>query len=215
MRVGVSASLALERAARGRRSFLVLRFGERSYAAHCCLGKGFCGALSSYVSVLLSRRVLAPLVPDAAAMWQPPAAKEGQGDCEFPLLPPWILFSPLCTAAAPLRGWRRRSSAFLRGALPCCKGFVCRFAFFRRAAATFCWTHAKSPRRLCRLGDLQWRGASAPPPSDHLSQPSRRCTASVTLSRSPKAVSLNQPSPCVPKPAPGVPTIWHSFSSSS
>ena len=117
MRVGVSASLALERAARGRRSFLVLRFGERSYAAHCCLGKGFCGALSSYVSVLLSRRVLAPLVPDAAAMWQPPAAKEGQGDCEFPLLPPWILFSPLCTAAAPLGdggGGARRSYAALR-----------------------------------------------------------------------------------------------------
>ena len=28
-------------------------------------------------------------------MWQPPAAKEGQGDCDFPLGPPWILLYPL------------------------------------------------------------------------------------------------------------------------
>ena len=34
-------------------------------------------------------------------MWQPPAAKEGQGDCEFPLLPPWILGYPF--VPPPLR----------------------------------------------------------------------------------------------------------------
>ena len=28
----------------------------------------------------------------------PPAAKEGKGDCEFPLCPPWILLLPLCNA---------------------------------------------------------------------------------------------------------------------
>ena len=28
----------------------------------------------------------------------PPAAKEGKGDCEFPLYPPWILLLPLCNA---------------------------------------------------------------------------------------------------------------------
>ena len=28
----------------------------------------------------------------------PPAAKEGNGDCEFPLCPPWILLLPLCNA---------------------------------------------------------------------------------------------------------------------
>ena len=28
----------------------------------------------------------------------PPAAKEGKGDCEFPLCPPWILLLPLCDA---------------------------------------------------------------------------------------------------------------------
>ena len=31
----------------------------------------------------------------AVAAWQPPAAKEGQGDCDFPLGPPWILLYPL------------------------------------------------------------------------------------------------------------------------
>ena len=28
----------------------------------------------------------------------PPAAKEGKGDCEFPLCHPWILLLPLCNA---------------------------------------------------------------------------------------------------------------------
>ena len=51
---------------------------------------GFCGG------------VLAPLVLVGATMWQPPAAKEGQGDCDFPLGPPWILLLPLETP--PLRG---------------------------------------------------------------------------------------------------------------
>ena len=38
---------------------------------------GFRVALSSYVAVRLSRCVLAPLVAAAAAVWLPPAAKEG------------------------------------------------------------------------------------------------------------------------------------------
>ena len=45
--------------------------------------------------------VLAPLLAAAAALWQPPAAKDGQGDCDFPLGPPWILLLPLETP--PLR----------------------------------------------------------------------------------------------------------------
>ena len=87
--------------------------------------------------------VLAPLLAAAAAVWLPPAAKEGQGDCDFRLRtvrlraqcsvrlqssrtpvalratyagPPWLLCSPLCTAAAPLRGWRRRGLAATRQA---------------------------------------------------------------------------------------------------
>ena len=39
--------------------------------------------------------VLAPHWAALAAAWLPPAAKEGQGDCDFPLGPPWILIYPL------------------------------------------------------------------------------------------------------------------------
>ena len=59
---------------------------------------------------------LAPLVLEVAALWQPPAAKEGQGDCDFPLGPPWILLYPLKRRRSA-GGWRRRGGAFLRGAL--------------------------------------------------------------------------------------------------
>ena len=75
-------------------------------------------ALRSFVDLRFHGGVLAPHLAAIAAVWLPPAAKEGQGDCEFPLLPPWILFSPLCTAAAPLRGWRRQGIAFWCKALP-------------------------------------------------------------------------------------------------
>ena len=51
--------------------------------------------------------VLAPLLPEGATVWQPPAAKEGQGDCDFPLGPPWILLYPLKRRRFA-RGWRRR-----------------------------------------------------------------------------------------------------------
>ena len=54
--------------------------------------------------------VLAPLLAAAAAAWQPPAAKEGQGDCDFPLGPPWILLYPLK---------RRRSAEGLEAAGRC------------------------------------------------------------------------------------------------
>ena len=39
----------------------------------------------------------------------PPAAKEGKGDCEFPLCPPWILLLPLCNAGhcVPRGGYGR------------------------------------------------------------------------------------------------------------
>ena len=76
------------------------------------LGQCVCIALRSAVSLLTSRRILAPLWAAAAAAWQPPAAKEGQGDCDFPLGPPWILLYPLKRRRSA-RGWRRRSDAFL------------------------------------------------------------------------------------------------------
>ena len=34
----------------------------------------------------------------------PPAAKEGKGDCEFPLCPPWILLLPICNAGHSVPG---------------------------------------------------------------------------------------------------------------
>ena len=85
-------------------------------------------ALRASIALLISRRVLAPLLAAAAAVWLPPAAKEGQGDCDFRLRtvriraqcsvrlhgsrtpvalratyagPPWILLLPLETP--PLR----------------------------------------------------------------------------------------------------------------
>ena len=54
--------------------------------------------------------VLAPLLAAAAAAWLPPAAKEGQGDCDFPLGPPWILLYPLK---------RRRSARGMEAAERC------------------------------------------------------------------------------------------------
>ena len=82
----------------------------RSYAALCLVAKGVGGALRSAVALRLLRRILAPLLAAAAAAWLPPAAKEGQGDCDFPLGPPWILLYPLK---------RRRSARGLEAAERC------------------------------------------------------------------------------------------------
>ena len=82
----------------------------RSYAALCLVAKGWVVALSSSVVLRVSRRVLAPLLLKGAAAWLPPAAKEGQGDCDFPLGPPWILLYPLK---------RRRSAEGLEAAGRC------------------------------------------------------------------------------------------------
>ena len=56
---------------------------------------GLCVALRSCVALRFCSGVLAPHLAAAAAAWQPPAAKEGQGDCDFPRGPPWILLYPL------------------------------------------------------------------------------------------------------------------------
>ena len=55
----------------------------RSGAALWRWGKGFCDALRFAVALRVVLCVLAPLLLVSAAMWQPPAAKEGQGDCDF------------------------------------------------------------------------------------------------------------------------------------
>ena len=72
---------------------------------------GFCDAIRSYVALRVSWRILAPLLLVGAAMWQPPAAKEGQGDCDFPLGPPWILLYPLKRRRSAEGRWRRGLAA--------------------------------------------------------------------------------------------------------
>ena len=99
---------------------------------------GFCDALRSYVALRVSWRILAPLLLVGAAMWQPPAAKEGQGDCDFRLRtvrlraqcsvrlhgsrtpvalratyagPPWILLYPLKRRRSARGRWRRGLAA--------------------------------------------------------------------------------------------------------
>ena len=94
---------------------------------------GSCVALRSAVVLRFSRRVLAPLLAAAAAAWLPPAAKEGQGDCDFPLGPPWILLYPLKRrrSAGGMEAAERcvlaRRSALLQrvGMLPCGLPFLC------------------------------------------------------------------------------------------
>ena len=92
-----------------------LPLGQRVGVLLCVLPLpyGFCGGF------------LAPLLAAAAAAWQPPAAKEGQGDCDFPLGPPWILLYPLkrrrsavgleAAAGWPLRGGRGGDWEFYGG----------------------------------------------------------------------------------------------------
>ena len=90
------------------RSAVTLRVvGQRSCAADA---KGECVALRSFVDLRFRGSVLAPHLAAAAALWQPPAAKKGQGDCDFPLGPPWILLYPLK---------RRRSAEGMEAAEHC------------------------------------------------------------------------------------------------
>ena len=94
--------------------------------------------------------VLAPLLAALAAAWLPPAAKEGQGDCDFPLGPPWILLYPL----------KRRRSA--RGLEAAERGVLARRAgagereMGRRTGAgerEMAWRSG--------AGEREWRGALA------------------------------------------------------
>ena len=97
--------------------------GRRGLTRRSAAGaRGGCAALRSAVALRLLRRILAPLLPEGATAWQPPAAKEGQGDCDFPLGPPWILLYPLKRRrsamgleAAKRRVLTRRSAAGARG----------------------------------------------------------------------------------------------------
>ena len=78
----------------------------------------------------------------------PPAAKEGKGDCEFPLCPPWILLLPLCNAGHCVpRGRLRRGVTF-----SCAIHFwgaVLRY-LVDMVALLPCLDHAQTALNLCR-----------------------------------------------------------------
>ena len=115
-------------------------------------------ALHFSVAVQVLRRVLAPLVLEVATAWQPPAAKEGQGDCDFPLGPPWILLYPLKRRrsargmeAAGRRVLTRRSAAGARG-VGCFAFFRCLAAFAARSCAAFGFLPYPVKRRRSATG---------------------------------------------------------------
>ena len=91
-------------------------------------GRGYCFAFCRLVAAFAARPCDA-----GAGCSDLVAASGGQGGIGGLRVPPTPSLDsrvPLCTAAAPLRGWRRRSDAFLRGALPLGQGFGCCFALF-------------------------------------------------------------------------------------
>ena len=101
-------------------------------------------ALRSAVALRFCGGVLAPHLAAAAALWLPPAAKEGQGDCDFPLGPPWILLYPLKRRrsaegleAAERRVLTRRSAAGANGLCVALRSSVALRLSRRRSCAAF------------------------------------------------------------------------------
>ena len=134
-----------------RRSAEWLEAAERCVLAQrsALLQRGWGVALRSGAALRHRGGVLAPLLPERATAWQPPAAKEGQGDCDFPLGPPWILLYPLK---------RRRSAEGLEAAG--------RGVLTRRSSAGalsmrgYSAVHARLGPRSCRVrggGGTVWR----------------------------------------------------------
>ena len=80
-----------------------------------------------------------------------------QSRCARPTRPSLDSRVPLCTAAAPLMGWMRRSGALLRGALPQGQGVVCA-ALHSTVALQFMWrcSYATSCRRGKCSGCVAW-----------------------------------------------------------
>ena len=79
----------------------------------------------------------------------PPAAKEGKGDCEFPLCPPWILLLPLCNAGhcVPGGGYGRG----LRSIELSISGGRFYDAAIDMVALLPCLDHAQTALNLCRF----------------------------------------------------------------
>ena len=111
--------------------------------------------------------VLAPHLAAAAAVWLPPAAKEGQGDCDFPLGPPWILLYPLKRRRSARGRWRRGLAATRRA-----RG---RLGVLRRISAVV-WEAAGAGRCAAGAGmisALRLRGVPAPGERERARRPSR------------------------------------------
>ena len=79
----------------------------------------------------------------------PPAAKEGKGDCEFPLCPPWILLLPLCNAGhcVPRGGYGRG----VRSIELSISGGQFFDAVMDMVALLPCLDHAHTALNLCRF----------------------------------------------------------------
>ena len=79
----------------------------------------------------------------------PPAAKEGKGDCEFPLCPPWILLLPLCNAGhfVPRGGY----GGGIRSIELSISGGQFFDAAFDMVALLPCLDHAQTALNLCRF----------------------------------------------------------------
>ena len=79
----------------------------------------------------------------------PPAAKEGKGDCEFPLCPPWILLLPLCNAGHCVPGGGYGIG--LRSIELSISGGRFYDAAFDMVALLPCLDHAQTALNLCRF----------------------------------------------------------------
>ena len=79
----------------------------------------------------------------------PPAAKEGKGDCEFPLCPPWILLLPLCNAGHCVPGGGYGIG--LLSLMPFITGGRFYGIAFDMVALLPCLDHAQTALNLCRF----------------------------------------------------------------
>ncbi len=79
----------------------------------------------------------------------PPAAKEGKGDCEFPLCPPWILLLPLCNAGhcVPRGGYGKGLRSFVLSI----SGGRFHGSAVDMVALLPCLDHAQTALNLCRF----------------------------------------------------------------
>ena len=191
-----------------RRSAEGLEAAERCVLARRSAVGTKCGYvdLRSAVALLVVWRILAPLVLEGATLWLPPAAKEGQGDCEFPLGPPWILLYPLKRRrsaegleAAGRGVLTRRSAAGAKGwVLLCVLALPCRSGCHRRSDAGAERTSPCSGRVHGRNLGLYWGAGRHAPWIAPISPSSHSCVLYISII--PCAPS-NRPKNCFLTPA--------------